>query len=248
MASSKSKLIKTYVFFDLETTGLMGFKEDVPSITELSMVAVDRIHFLNTPPYDVPRVQNRLLLCFNPEKKMSVESVELSRLNNALLETLSPFDKNSCDLIKLFISRLPKPVCLIAHNGLTFHFPILQHYMKLNAVELDADVMCTDSLYAFYDIFGMGHVKQTKTFNELIRLKYYQFEYKVKSEYKPSQPFKLQHIYAREVQWPLYDSSKSQCQTLQVLKIALKKAEKVIEWIDANHCKFSEVIVGENNQ
>jgi len=55
--------IKTFVFFDTETTGLKH-----PNITELSMIAYrrrDLIEASNERPF--PRVMTKILLHFNPE-------------------------------------------------------------------------------------------------------------------------------------------------------------------------------------
>ncbi|XP_035443472.2 three prime repair exonuclease 2-like [Spodoptera frugiperda] len=201
MSEQCAKPVATYVFFDLETTGLPEPKRGIiPDIIELSMVAVNRGHFLKANPDELPRAQHRLLLCFKPEKEMSKESVELSNLTNSLLDQQQPFDKNTCELINGFIKCLPRPVCLVAHNGFEFHFPILKHHMKLNGVEMEIDVNCADD-----------------------------------------KSYKLVDIYDREVQTPHLDCSRSQRQSFQAMKIALKKAEFFADWVDRNHCKFSEI-------
>uniref|UniRef100_A0A2H1V8D0 SFRICE_011353 n=1 Tax=Spodoptera frugiperda TaxID=7108 RepID=A0A2H1V8D0_SPOFR len=200
MSEQCAKPIATYVFFDLETTGLPEPKRGIiPDIIELSMVAVNRGHFLKANPDELPRAQHRLLLCFKPEKEMSEVSVELSNLTNSLLDQQQPFDKNTCELINGFIKCLPRPVCLVAHNGFEFHFPILKHHMRLNGVEMEIDVNCADDI-----------------------------------------SYKLVDIYDREVQTPHLDCSRSQRQSFQAMKIALKKAEFFADWVDRNHCKFSE--------
>lgn len=50
----------------------------------------------------------------------------LSDLTNELLQHHSPFDESLFNMLNEFIERLPQPVCLIAHNGLKFDFPIIQ--------------------------------------------------------------------------------------------------------------------------
>lgn len=232
MSKQCAEPIATYVFFDLETTGLPEPKRGIiPDIIELSMVAVNRGHFLKANPDELPRAQHRLLLCFKPEKEMSKESVELSNLTNSLLDQQQLFDKNTCELINGFIKCLPRPVCLVAHNGFEFHFPILKHHMKLNGVEMEIDVNCADGIYAFYDLFD-----KKLAYSELKRHKFF-----YNSVQFPDKSYKLVDIYDREVQTPHPDCSRSQRQSFQAMKIALKKAEFFADWVDRNHCKFSEI-------
>lgn len=43
-----------------------------------------------------------------------------------LLEEIPIFDKDACGLLQAFLSRMPSPMCLIAHNGMKFDFPLLK--------------------------------------------------------------------------------------------------------------------------
>lgn len=56
--------INSFVFFDIETTGLRGIEK--PKITELVFIACSRQHLLEGKN-EVPRVKSKLLLPFNPE-------------------------------------------------------------------------------------------------------------------------------------------------------------------------------------
>lgn len=68
--------IATFVFLDLETTGLIREGKPAPSVTELCMVAVQREDMLKTV---YPRVLNNFVLCFNPgEAKLSTEAKQLT--------------------------------------------------------------------------------------------------------------------------------------------------------------------------
>lgn len=66
------------------------------------------------------------------------------------------FDSNAVDLIQMFLKRLDTPVCLVAHNGLRFDFPLLK--AQIISVKNDSYVLtdcngdsinCTDTLYLF---------------------------------------------------------------------------------------------------
>jgi len=58
--------IQTYVFFDLETTGLIQGKI-FPRITEIALVAVSRESICNSNK-PLPRVLHKLVLPVNPQK------------------------------------------------------------------------------------------------------------------------------------------------------------------------------------
>ena len=64
--------INTFVFMDLEATGLAGIGEK-PRITELSMVAVNRMFFLDAQvsPFKLPRVMDKITLCVYPMKPVT---------------------------------------------------------------------------------------------------------------------------------------------------------------------------------
>lgn len=67
--------IKTFVFLDIETTGLPSQEHNKTKMTELSMIAVQENHIRLGV---FPRVQNKLNLCFNPRKLISFEAEELT--------------------------------------------------------------------------------------------------------------------------------------------------------------------------
>jgi len=49
----------------------------------------------------------------------------ITGLDNFMLEEHKPFDQGLFSVLEGFLERLPPPVCLLAHNGLRFDFPIL---------------------------------------------------------------------------------------------------------------------------
>lgn len=144
--------ICTFVFFDIETTGLITCIQ--PKITELAFTACTREHLLNSNKNEIPRVLHKLLLPFNPQKVIQPESTRItgkiftnyyynfyhtklslidwtiSGLDNFLLEYLGKMDGNTTDLINCFFSQLRKPVCLVAHNGNKFDYLILAEHLK----------------------------------------------------------------------------------------------------------------------
>lgn len=60
-----------------------------------------------------------------------------------------PFDQNAASLITNFLSHLPKPVCLLAHNGDCYDYPLLKaEFNRLN-IHLSSDILIADTLKAF---------------------------------------------------------------------------------------------------
>lgn len=148
--------IQSFAVLDLETTGLPQFECNRTRITELSIVAVTRRHIIETGNTEekIPRVMQKLNLCIYPNKRISVESSQMSGLYNDTLEDCSPFDDNVFMLLEAFLRRLPQPVCLIAHNGLRFDFPVLQTELHRLGKGLPDGILCADSLTAFRQLLG----------------------------------------------------------------------------------------------
>ena len=109
--------------------------------------------YYSEPPPSMPRVVNKLNLCFNPGRDISPIAADISGLDNELLGDQSHFDSDSVNIMKSFLQRLPAPVCLIAHNGYRFDFPILREEISkatspLWLAENFPDILCADSLWA----------------------------------------------------------------------------------------------------
>lgn len=61
--------IKTFVFFDIETTDLI-INGVLPKIAELSFIACSREHFLDADTRKVPRTLPKLVLPVSPVKRI----------------------------------------------------------------------------------------------------------------------------------------------------------------------------------
>lgn len=80
-------MIKTFVFLDLETTGLPHLEYNKTKITEFCAVAVQASHIeLGC----FPRVHNKLALCFNPTKMIQPECTKITG-NYILVFTMQGF-------------------------------------------------------------------------------------------------------------------------------------------------------------
>ncbi|XP_063622961.1 uncharacterized protein LOC134795045 [Cydia splendana] len=147
--------IATYVFLDLGTTGQYA---DSNEITELSMVAVDRQQFLDSISQEkpeIPKFLNKLTRCFKPEtQKISytARADGTGGFTEEMLQGELPLNESCFHLIDTFLYSLAKPVCIIAHNGFLFDYIILKRYFTKLQVQFSSELVCIDTLQAFYDI------------------------------------------------------------------------------------------------
>lgn len=71
-----------------------------------------------------------------------------------MLEEHKSFDQGLFSLLEGFLERLPPPVCLLAHNGLRFDFPILAREVSaLGQVNYFLELHNTYSLGLFFTEF-----------------------------------------------------------------------------------------------
>lgn len=59
------------------------------------------------------------------------------------------FSKDTVSLINGFLSHLEEPVCLVAHNGTRYDFPLLKAELQGIQQSLTDDIYCVDSLEVF---------------------------------------------------------------------------------------------------
>lgn len=143
--------IRSFIVLDLETTSL---PYDKPvKITEIAVVAALREHILgygsDTAEISVPRVLSKLTVCVSPGRIISRNAAVMTHLTNELLEHHSPFDENLFNILDGFMTRMPQPVCIIAHNGFNFDFPVLQAELHRIGKAFPDHIMCADSLRGF---------------------------------------------------------------------------------------------------
>lgn len=152
------KRIATYVFLDLETTGIPKEEHNKTRITELSLVAVHRKHIIEK---SAVRVHHKLSLCVCPRRLVSPGATLATGLCNFLLEHEPTFSKNTCEALQAFLKLFEKPICLIAHNGLNYDYPLLKSHLEGLHFNLDEDILCADSLNAFHDILEVNLYRET---------------------------------------------------------------------------------------
>lgn len=147
---------QTFVFLDIETTGL---PRDQPCMAELCLFAVNR-HSLQCPvldrsqPPEPPRILDKLTLCIDPQKPFTPKAEEITGLSNQTLEDNCKLDFNGAvvDAVRAFLDRQASPICLVAHNGLRFDFPLLRTELLRVDADLPADTGCLDTLPALKEL------------------------------------------------------------------------------------------------
>ncbi|CAK1591415.1 unnamed protein product [Parnassius mnemosyne] len=155
--------ISTFVFFDIETTGLPYQEKNQTKITELTFVAVSAIDIESTSIGSLPLV-NKLSLLFNPQRKINPEVVRLTGLSKCSLAQ-QPVFKSKIKTLNSFLEELPKPVCLVAHNGNRFDFKILLAEYKDADAKFPDDLLCVDSLSGFKKVLNDDTYKSSQQNN-----------------------------------------------------------------------------------
>lgn len=133
-------------FFNLGSDGLPK-RNFYPHMREISLVAMER-HML-TPKYTKWTSRNKINLRFTEDWPDD--------------ESRSGITPEDIETIKIFLRRLKPPICLVAHNGFKFHFPLL--IAELARINIDHyelrdqnknPIYCGDSIklcYNFEEIF-----------------------------------------------------------------------------------------------
>ncbi|XP_015183516.1 PREDICTED: three-prime repair exonuclease 1 [Polistes dominula] len=219
-------MIKTFIFFDIETTGLIQGNE-FPKITEFSFVAVTRDN-ISLVQNEVPRVLQTLTVPINPNRLIPHKVETLTDLNNKCLQNVSLFDHNIYNLITSFLDTLMKPICFVAHNGKAFDYPILMSELKCIDKYLAEDILCVDTLHLFKDYFTKGNHNQ-----EADVLILDEHGKNININQKPCN-FKLITIYEHLLKEPVTNSHDAQSDCINMLKCASCIKEYFVEWCDSN--------------
>jgi hypothetical protein len=66
-------------------------------------------------------------------------------ISNDDVEPLQPFNNSLAIMIQCFVDRQKSPLCLVAHNGYQFDFPILRDDFRRTGVILPDDTLCMDT-------------------------------------------------------------------------------------------------------
>ncbi|XP_055377252.1 DNA polymerase III PolC-type-like [Condylostylus longicornis] len=151
---------KTYAVFDIETTGLPHLNFNKVNIIEFAVSTVSRDDIVKSKTGETPRIINNLSLLFNPRMRIDPESSKITGLDNYQLEHENSFDENAAKTIIGFFKHLQGPICLVAHNGDRFDFPILKKAFEKVNLSLPENVYCVDTYKA------IPYIDHTKKIDE----------------------------------------------------------------------------------
>ncbi|XP_055940212.1 uncharacterized protein LOC129969597 [Argiope bruennichi] len=224
--------VATLVFFDLETTGLaFEIGKSNVQITEISMIAIDRKEFEQSTFEDLRdiRIIRKLCLCTKPRSMVSSSAAAITGLNNKNLMDQTPFERNAAEAINFFLSHLPKPVCLLAHNGNRYDFPLLKAEFSRLSMFLPPDILIADTLKAFR-ILGIPVFPPEKKICDSVK-----FTKRGQVSYSLSNL----HLYFFNKNPVGSHSSEGDCITLA--KVCHRMKDLILLWIDENCTTFDSV-------
>ena len=101
----------------------------------------------------LPRVMNKLTVCVYPMATIRPEVSGIIGLDNYNLSGQATFDTETGELLNSFLARLPNPLCLVAHNGGLYDFPLLKAELEKAGITLPYDTLCADSYVGIKEIF-----------------------------------------------------------------------------------------------
>ena len=238
--------IKTLAYFDLEATGLKSSGR--PRISEISFVAVNvedvkdlnlaiknNLGNKNSQDYAfklealLPRILNKLTLCVYPMATIMPEVSEITELDNYNLSGQTRFDANTGELLNSFLDRLPSPVCLVAHNGDIYDFPLLKAELEKVGIKLSSGILCADSYVGIKAI--------SKNRNDPA-----EDAKKKKTQMKKINPqsFSLINLHNLMLGCKPSKSHGAEADCLALLKITAILGEEWLDWVKENCKLFSE--------
>ena len=146
------KMIRSFIFFDLETTGLIK-NNAMPKITEMSLIAVSG-NCIRSGTDSLPRVLHKLILPIHPDRTVSEKIETITGLSNENLREAQSFNCEIYTLVTNFIKRLKAPTCFVAHNGNQFDFPIFLWELQNIDKVLSEDILSIDMLHLVRAFFA----------------------------------------------------------------------------------------------
>lgn len=134
---------KSLVCVHLETTGFRTRK-----IILISMIACSFEHFGTMLPLELPGLLKKFSFVYNPCVKIDRRASAVNGFTNEMLQDEATFSEAP---IKEFLKQMQKPICLVAHNGASFQFPILREALQRD--DILSKVWCADSLGFFRNMW-----------------------------------------------------------------------------------------------
>jgi three prime repair exonuclease-1 len=95
-------------------------------ISEISLVAINTqdVFLLELENFGTFEKSNIEKICVYPMATIMPQVSCITGLDNYNLTGPARFEKSTVDLLNIFLDCLPSPVCLVAHNGNLYDFPL----------------------------------------------------------------------------------------------------------------------------
>ncbi|EDO38423.1 predicted protein, partial [Nematostella vectensis] len=201
----------TFIFLDLETTGLRRPIE----ITEICLIAVQKDHLLRAAETKTePRLIDKLSICVKPVQNIECGASSITGINKMDLAEKREFDRKLAKVIKTFLRRQPSPSCLVAHSGDRFDFDILASEFVNAGVKFPSEIQAADSWKAFRKLHQAEELKTSEA-KRTTRTKL--------APYTGRLSFSLGNLYKRMTGSEIENSHTAEGDTLALLQLALKK-------------------------
>ena len=161
---------ETMVFFDLETT---GFRKDNRFITEICMIATTQDNLLSCQMDELLQNSDKIVLVVDPLSTIDSKAQSITQLTNHNIKRSEKlaFKQEAIRAISSFLSRQSQQICLLAHNGSTFDFPILRSHTKenLSVTSPSLTFTCADTLQAFRQLSKKNGKKESNGLEQLYK-------------------------------------------------------------------------------
>ncbi|XP_031552736.1 three-prime repair exonuclease 1-like [Actinia tenebrosa] len=219
----KNTSFKSFIFFDLETTGLQRPIE----ITELCFIAIHKkqllLSSLNSKK-TIPRLVDKMSVCVRPVQDIEPGAESLTGLSNEDLDQHKGFNEELAKNVLSFILRQPQPSCLVAHSGDRFDFEILASEFAEVGLEFPPHIKVSDSYKAFKNL-------HQETVHPIMRrgeecskhLNVFTLPKKVS--------FSLGNLYERQFGKEITDSHTAEGDSLALLELVVAKPE-VLDYLE----------------
>ncbi|XP_015272743.1 PREDICTED: three-prime repair exonuclease 1 [Gekko japonicus] len=228
------KPIETFVFMDLEATGLSPSQ---PKIAEMCLIAVNR-HAFENPQYSsssprpaplFPRLVDKLCICINPDKPFTPGASSVTGLNNEAFDEnkKQSFNVHIMHMITAFFSRQYPPICLVAHSGCTYDFPLLKAELSALGVSVLDEIYCADTIKAMKAL--------DKENNQLHQFIYHPSPFGRKKNYK------LHDLYFKFYKVYPLNSHSAEGDVIALIRVFQQHARDLMHWMDSNATQFNSI-------
>lgn len=219
--------VETFVFIDLETTGLDTDTDYIVEICAFAVSVHDLTYFdmaeneVNLKQI-IPRLVDQINLMVLPLSDIPVRAADIHGIlrEELLLRRKECFTINTARVLENFLIQLKEPICLVAHNGFKFDYPMLHSHLQRTKTNhpIWNRIYCTDSLI-------------------------------VLREQLPDQSHRLNNVYndlAKQVKGSISQSHSAEGDVLRLMVISRLK-KQMMEWLESKKVRFDELMKSHGN-